>query len=291
MTSQDESLPFSWRFGFRPLPDDAERRQVTGRLRVELWTALRHAALDDFEDRRKSHLYRDDHFRINITVEEVLTRICCVQLHPRKREVDGWTSTLHAWWAVADWHDLLGAIELFGKLLGDSACGRIEVLVNETLARNLSIWRMVSGRFVPIIDPQELQAIDDAVNLIPWTDARTHIGKALDYLGDRQSPDHENAIKESISAVEAAVRIIILKPSVTLGDGLKELKKQRPDIPSLLIDSWEKLYAYTSDAPAVRHGGKPGHKASGEEARVAVVTCSAILNYLAVKASHGGANP
>lgn len=98
-------------------------------------------------------------------------------------------------------------------------------------------------------------------------------------LSDRENPDYENSIKESISAVEAMCNEIVGKKS-TLGEALKQLKKENKIHPSL-ESAFEKLYGYTSDASGIRHAGQmDGKNSTFEEAKFMLVACSGFVNYL-----------
>jgi hypothetical protein len=107
--------------------------------------------------------------------------------------------------------------------------------------------------------------------------ARVHYGKACRYV--LQSPlDPENAIKEVISAIESAGRV--LNPGTkTLGDVVKEMRRKKA-VPSLLISMIEKFYAYASDEPAVRHGSAVSSGVQLADAEFCLHVGGAFLRYL-----------
>ena len=143
-------------------------------------------------------------------------------------------------------------------------------------------YRFVDGLIVPISDRYEIETINDALEL-PYENVYEHLAKANKYLSDRQMPDYENSIKESISAVEA---ICIIKTGLegkeaTLGRLLKKLEENNIKIHSGLKSAFNILYGYTSDANGIRHAGDIGGPASTfEEAKFMLVTCCAFINYL-----------
>lgn len=141
-------------------------------------------------------------------------------------------------------------------------------------------YRFLNRIIVPISNEHEVSEIR-SVMLQPYEEVRTHIEKALERLADRTKPDYENSIKESISAVEAICNTI-LGHTGTLGDSLKKLEKQFPNlIHPTLKDAFIKLFGYTSDAKGVRHAGNlGGNNSTFPEARFMLVTCSAFVNYL-----------
>ena len=73
-----------------------------------------------------------------------------------------------------------------------------------------------------------------------------HIKKALELFSDRQKPDHENSIKESISAVEAMCNIImgLDEANATLGNAIKDCGVI---IHPTMEKEFNQLYGYASD--------------------------------------------
>lgn len=115
-----------------------------------------------------------------------------------------------------------------------------------------------------------------------------HLSKANKFLADRENPDYENSIKESISAVEAICEIItgIKGKEATLGNMLKKLETNGVKIHQGLKTAFNILYGYTSDANGIRHAGDIGGKSSTfEEAKFMLVACSAFVNYLTALAA------
>ena len=132
---------------------------------------------------------------------------------------------------------------------------------------------------MPITDENEIDSIEDAMDT-QYESINNHLSKAVSLLSDRQNPDYENSIKESISAVEAMC-VSILGKDATLGASLKQLEKDGVIIHPSLKSAFEKLYGYTSDAKGIRHAGNIGGASSTfEEAKFMLVSCSAFINYL-----------
>lgn len=115
------------------------------------------------------------------------------------------------------------------------------------------------------------------------------IHQANKLLSDRDNPDYENSIKESISAVEAICEIITdaKGKETTLGAILKKLDKNGIVIHKALLSAFSSLYGYTSDANGIRHAGDfDGPTASFEEAKFMLVACCAFINYLTDVSAH-----
>lgn len=154
--------------------------------------------------------------------------------------------------------------------------------VNAIFEREYIGYRFVDEIIVPISDTYEVAAIQDAIHN-KYKPVYEHLSKANKFLADREKPDYENSIKESISAVEAICEILtgIKGKEATLGKMLKKIEESGIAIHSGLKSAFNILYGYTSDANGIRHAGDIGGKSSTfEEAKFMLVSCSAFINYL-----------
>ena len=143
-------------------------------------------------------------------------------------------------------------------------------------------YRFVDGIIVPISDKHEIETIQEALST-EYQPVYDRISKANQLLADRDHPDFENSIKESISAVEAVCEIFTgAKGSdATLGKMLKKLEDNGVVIHSALKSAFNTLYGYTSDASGIRHARNIGGSSSTfEEAKFMLVACCAFINYL-----------
>lgn len=160
--------------------------------------------------------------------------------------------------------------------------------VNAIFEREYIGYRFVDEIIVPISDTYEVATIQDALNN-KYKPVYEHLSKANNFLADRESPDYENSIKESISAVEAICEILtgIKGKEATLGKMLKKIEENGIKIHSGLKSAFNTLYGYTSDANGIRHAGDIGGKSSTfEEAKFMLVSCSAFINYLTAVSAH-----
>jgi hypothetical protein len=88
-------------------------------------------------------------------------------------------------------------------------------------------------------------------------------------------------VKESISAVEAALKHLIGKPSATLGEGLKHFEYKYGPLHDSIRRGLDKLYAYTNGPDGIRHSLiEDSVDVTVDDARFMLVTCSAFANYL-----------
>lgn len=154
--------------------------------------------------------------------------------------------------------------------------------VNTILRREFIGYRFVDERLTPISDEFEVGEMNQALKN-PYGSVYEHLSKANKLIADRNAPDYENSIKESISAVEALCEILtgITGKEASLGKMLKKLEENGVEIHSGLKAAFNSLYGYTSDANGIRHAGNIGGPSSTfEEAKFMLVSCSAFVNYL-----------
>ncbi len=165
---------------------------------------------------------------------------------------------------------------------------RFLIKCKTVLQRELSAYRLINDQFVPIVSDSELEEIERALKVAP-DPVRQHLEQALSLFSDRQNPDYRNSIKESISAVEALCRKIVGKPKATLGEALKEIRKEETvDVHEALAIGFEKIYGWSSDKEGIRHALMDDSKLDQEDVRFMLVACSTFTNYLIVKADKAG---
>ncbi len=152
---------------------------------------------------------------------------------------------------------------------------------NELLEQEKSGYRIVANEIAPITNETEIKCIEQAVSS-PYISVNQHIQKALSFYSDLKTPDYENSIKESISAVEAMCCIINGKNS-TLNKAIEKLKSSGVHIHSALEKAFISLYAYTCDEKGIRHAGIEFIDAPEEDAKYMLISCSAFINYLIEK--------
>ena len=103
---------------------------------------------------------------------------------------------------------------------------RCRSVVNGTLQRERSAYRVVEAEIVEITSEHEIQAIEEGLK-IPTRSIRDHLARALELLLDRVAPDYRNSIKESV-AVEAACRRLAESDKATLGVAIKKIDGLHP---------------------------------------------------------------
>lgn len=157
--------------------------------------------------------------------------------------------------------------------------------VNEDFARNFASVKMIDGFVTPISDEEQAREIEMAMQG-PLSEVNSQLHTALELLADRDQPNYRDSIKNSVSAVESLCKHIVGDRKATLEDALKKMEATAIPIHPALKDAFRKFYAYAGDV--ARHGLMGSDNLDVEDARHMLVTCSAFINYLVVKADKAG---
>lgn len=182
------------------------------------------------------------------------------------------------------WYIIFDFIERYLKICDDATFDKMQAEFNAILEDEVSAYRILDGLVVPITNKSEMGSISDAMNT-PFEACSIHIAKALELFVNREKPDYENSIKESISAVESICSEItgIEGAQATLGKTIKKLKDAGMHIHPAMENAFTSLYGYTSDEGGIRHGSIDFVEAPSEDAKFMLITCSAFVNYLVEK--------
>jgi AbiJ N-terminal domain 4 len=174
------------------------------------------------------------------------------------------------------WFEVYDAIESIVAFFKDE---RFDEQVNKALERELAGYRLVAGQFVPMTSPEEISAIEEALEHEEAPGARKHLAAALAFLADRRAPDFRNSIKESISAVESVARFSTGNEKATLDQALKRLESTGRMHPALR-SAFSKLYGYTSDEKGIRHAMLDEPNLTVADAKFFLIACSAFVSYV-----------
>lgn len=184
----------------------------------------------------------------------------------------------------SSWYDVYDFVEIYLSFLAkDDYTQRVQQY-NGIFEEEKSGYRIVAGEIAPITNKSEIQSIEQAA-LTPYQSVNQHIQKALAFYANIKTPDYENSVKESISAVEAICCIItgMSGAQATLGAAIKRLKDSGVHIHSAMEKAFLALYGYTSDENGIRHGGIDFTSVPSEDAKYMLISCSAFVNYLVEK--------
>lgn len=194
---------------------------------------------------------------------------------------------LHNKLMCREWYVMYDVIEMYIEFQKyQHQREELECAFNKILEEECSAYRVIGGLVVPITDEESIKALKKSLET-PFDATNQHMSKALMLYSDRQNPDYENSIKESISAVEAMCCVITGAKGgeATLGKMLKKLEDKGIHIHGSLKSAFSQLYGFTSDENGIRHGGEDFKDASSEDAYFMLISCSAFINYLKVKYS------
>lgn len=264
-------MSFSERYGYIPVENVFQREYVSDELRTKIWNILKISIWDlhgkDYEDSDK----------INLLIKKLWINFFNKDLDSLRVNFQNRGSGSYdqvkeyffdcEWNKVYDFLEFLREDNLFNDEVAD--------WVNSILESFNSAYRFVDNSIVEITNKNEIQSIEDALSH-PEKSVREHLNSALSKLSDRDNSDYRNSIKESISAVEAACRILTANKSATLSDALKKVNNLHP----AMKQAFDKLYGYTSDASGVRHSLLDEASITYADAKFMLVTCSAFVSYL-----------
>jgi len=273
---------FSQRYGHTPLEQAFQRESVDVELRTKLWNVLKLMIWD-------KHGYSHERSRIEITqrIDNMLQRLWFnffnkdLDSLPEFRNYGkGAYDQLKRHFLGCKWFEVYDFIEEISldksELLNDQS----REWINQVLEEQNSAYRFVGKEIAEITDKQEIDAIEDGLGH-PEKPVRIHLEAALRMLSDKQAPDYRNSVKESISAVEAACRLVNGNTSATLADALKKIHNLHP----ALSKAFNQLYGYTSDASGIRHSLIDEPNITYADAKFMLVACSAFVSYLKISAN------
>ncbi len=180
-------------------------------------------------------------------------------------------------------------LELIEFLLNDASHGNSEQLAAATariLDEEKAAFRLVAKRFVEVTDEREIAAVEEAMELSKdaFSPVRQHLEAAIRLYSDKRAPDYRNSIKESISAVEAAVQILTGDAKAELGKAISMLSSKAP-LHGAFAAAIKSLYGYTSDANGIRHALSDEASVDAADVKFMLVACAAFVVYLRQKAA------
>jgi hypothetical protein len=272
---------FSQRIGAVKRPEVFQKESATPLLRTDLWNV--------WYARYWHHEHRDSYFAVN---DDYLDFLWTQVLHGELSLLhdSGFGDVLeaiHRKWFDGPWHfcyDVIDATLIHETSETDQ--DDFTQAVNDVLQSDLSAYRIVGNRVVPMTADIEIQSVEAAL-ATPIGAVQEHLNRALTHMSDRENPDYRNSIKESISAVEAICTTIVGMPHASLGDALARIET-KVSIHAAQKEAFQKLYGYTSDAEGIRHALSGEATLTGDDAKFMLVSCSAFIEFLVSKADQAG---
>jgi AbiJ N-terminal domain 4 len=188
-----------------------------------------------------------------------------------------------AFFQKAPWYEVLNIVQFLHDecLSGQrSSQQNFEGQINEVLEREKSAYRFIAGILAPLTNEIEMQELEQAARRKDrFAPVAEHVRTALELYSKKPQPDYRNGIKESISAVESAAKIITGLPNATLDEAIKLIDK-RHSLHGSFKNGTLKLYGYTSNEGGIRHSLTEATNIDEADARYMLVSCSAFANYL-----------
>lgn len=180
--------------------------------------------------------------------------------------------------STAAFHELFDIVEyMYGALYHhdkEALAAQIQTILEEELVG----YRLIDGQFVPITEPEQLDAIDAALQNPDVTfGAKNHINLALNTL---RGGKPEDVIREAIHAVESEARVISGMETESLSRAIEKVVRER-GLNEDIGKAFKHLYQWTSSEPGVRHSDDgSGSKLTQTDAIFMVVACSAMVSWL-----------
>ena len=271
-------ISFSQKYGYTSVTSIFQREEVIEEFRISIWNNLKLILWDNYDshpwDMEINRLVKDVWLNhLNRDLDSLPSFL--PSIYRASSESDGAYGILKKYFFTCEWYLVYDFLEFIVKSLPQSVSSSMIVKINFELEKFNAAYRFIDISIVEITDKNEIEAIEVALNH-PEKSVREHLNSALNKLSDKEAPDYRNSIKESISAVEAACRILTGNKSATLGDALKKVNNLHP----AMKQAFDKLYGYTSDASGVRHSLLDEDTITYADAKFMLVTCSAFVSYL-----------
>jgi AbiJ N-terminal domain 4 len=279
LTWEGVNVKFSERYGFTKARDVFQIDSINAELRNSLWSILTIELWDTVRPEMNSRF-----FSANPEIKSFLNQVWFKYfkspvdtLHNNWKEV---RSELRSEFFQCEWFEVYNFIEFVVQHYPWDDKDAFIQSCNATLRAECSAYRIVGNQIARITDPEEISAIDAALNS-KVDNVRTHLARSLELLSNRERPDYRNSVKESISAIEALVSSLLGEKG-TLGEFVKKLEGEIGLHPAL-GKALSSLYGYTSDASGIRHALLEKSSVSFDEAKFFLVICSAFANFVKAK--------
>ncbi len=290
LTDFRNTMRFSERMGINKPKVNLQKEGIDIHLRNGIWNYLVMNIFDNFTDfpsMQEMHLDQENRRFIRslwINFFKSTIDTCPSPISAFKRMIRNW-------FFDANWEQIYDFLEfVIQEYCAKEIVEKFVENMNIVLKRELSAYRIVSSKIIPITSDIEMKEMERAMDS-PIKEVNKQLKRALELLSNRKNPDYKNSIKESISAVETLCKIISENPKASLGDALSKLEKSgKIKVHGALQVAFTSLYGYTSNADGIRHALMEESSLDQEDALFMLTSCSAFINYLIVKSLKAGKN-
>ena len=276
ITNNEVGELFSERYGYRPI-QDIQYDSMSENLRNRIWNTFYSY---DIQSGGIASKRITDAINGKRTIEEEIADRLGFILNASIE--DRAQNKIKDYIMNSEWYKVYDFIEIHLQCLDEENRVTRSEQYNSVLEHEKAGYRVINNEVSKITDKEEIAEIERAISS-QFDSVNRHISKALSLYSDKENPDYENSIKESISAVEAMCCHITGEEKASLGKTLKKLTDNGITIHSAMEEAFKKLYGYASDEGGIRHGSIDFVKAPEEDARYMLITCSAFINYLKCK--------
>ncbi|MCG8520176.1 AbiJ-NTD4 domain-containing protein [Marinobacter nauticus] len=273
---------FSQRYGYTPLETAFQRESVDSALRIKLWNILKVSIWDRYDAAKRNY---DPNTQ---QIDQLVRRLWFNHFNSDLDQLPnfygqygrkGVYETFKEHFLYCKWFEVYDFLEVLAldrsELLGE----KTRQWINQELEEHNSAYRFVEAQIAEITDTNEIEAIEAALSN-GEAPVRAHLDASLQMLSNKENPDYRNSVKEAISAVEAACRLVTGNRSATLGDALKRIENIHP----AMSQAFGRLYGFTNDASGIRHSLTDESTISYADAKFMLVACSAFVSYLKMAA-------
>ena len=268
---------FSEKYGYTKIRNTFQLNDIDSRLKRRIWNVIRDDYFDliQVSDYKHSISFQADFDIFNKLYDEYLG----LDIKPEKN-IDNLKESLKEYYDSLLWYKVYDFIEaLVYYHYNDKITKQFKKNINLVLEYEMSAYRFINDCIAPIVEDVEIQEIEDVFNS-KYDSVKGHLSKALEHLSDRESPDYQNSIKESITAVETIAKIITGKET----DLSSCLKQMNLDLNKQFTTGMNNIYGWTCKEDGIRHGHTGEELKTGfDEAKYMLVSCSAFINYLISK--------
>ena len=278
---------FSEREGYKPMKINLQIGSMDEDLRISLWNVL----TIFYWDEMKKYNFLSNCDNMDFLFKRIWQNYF---IQPFDSLNNYWRTTygeIRDYFFKCEWNEVYDFIEFVANNFPDKDDKRnrgFMAICNSILEQELSGYRFVDGIITPITSDAEISAIEEALEITnPLKGVHTHLKTSLTLLSDRKNPDYRNSIKEAISAIECICKLLTEDKNAKLGNALKIIEDKVALHPALK-DGFNKLYGWTSNEDGIRHSLMEESNISFEDAKYMLVSCSAFVNYLIVKAEKAG---
>lgn len=283
-------MRFSERHGYKKVREIVQIESIDELLKNSLWSILKAHIWDRVRESKEGH----GGYIISKNVNTA-TYVFCQKLwfnyfkYPLDDLGRDWSKVLDRLrgnFFTCEWYEVYDFIEFCANNYGPHGFQKnFTGSCNAALEKEMSAYRFIDGLISPITKQEQLDEIEKALEESRGP-VYVHLRRSLELLSNREKPDYRNSIKESVSAVESLVGLVLGEKG-TLGKLIKKLEDEINLHPALTA-AFSKLYGYTSDEGGIRHALHDAENIRFEDASFFMVVCSAFINFVESSVAENG---